>query len=81
MLSETYTWFTEGFDTADLKTAKMLIAELHDTLLAEPSAVGNSIRARASVRTPRDLTTATTVYREMDKRFWLEQAEVKALEG
>ena len=25
------------------------------------------------------LTTATTMYREMDMRFWLEQAEVKSL--
>jgi len=28
MLSEIYNWFTEGFDTADLKDAKMLIDEL-----------------------------------------------------
>lgn len=28
MLSEIYDWFTEGFDTADLQTAKMLLAEL-----------------------------------------------------
>jgi len=27
------------------------------------------------------LTTATTMYREMDMRFWLEQAEMKELEG
>ena len=26
------------------------------------------------------LTTATTMYREMDMRFWLEQAEAAAME-
>jgi hypothetical protein len=29
MLSEIYNWFTEGFDTADLKDAKALLDELH----------------------------------------------------
>jgi predicted ATPase len=28
MLAEIYTWFTEGFDTADLKDAKALLDEL-----------------------------------------------------
>ncbi|MBI3301163.1 MAG: hypothetical protein HYZ72_03665, partial [Deltaproteobacteria bacterium] len=28
MLAETYGWFTEGFDTADLQEAKALLAEL-----------------------------------------------------
>jgi hypothetical protein len=28
LLSEIYTWFTEGFDTADLKDAKALLEEL-----------------------------------------------------
>jgi len=28
MLGETYTWFTEGFDTADLRCAEALLAEL-----------------------------------------------------
>ena len=28
MLSEIYNWFTEGFDTADLKDAKVLLDEL-----------------------------------------------------
>ena len=28
MLAETYGWFTEGFDTADLKEAKALLEEL-----------------------------------------------------
>jgi predicted ATPase len=28
MLAETYNWFTEGFDTADLKDAKALLDEL-----------------------------------------------------
>ena len=28
MLAELYGWFTEGFDTADLKDAKALLEEL-----------------------------------------------------
>jgi hypothetical protein len=28
MLAETYGWFTEGFDIADLKDAKALLEEL-----------------------------------------------------
>jgi len=28
ILSEIYNWFTEGFDTADLKDAKALLEEL-----------------------------------------------------
>jgi predicted ATPase len=28
VLAEIYNWFTEGFDTADLKEAKALLAEL-----------------------------------------------------
>jgi hypothetical protein len=28
MLAELYSWFTEGFDTADLKDAKALLEEL-----------------------------------------------------
>ena len=28
MLAEVYDWFTEGFDTADLKEAKALLDEL-----------------------------------------------------
>ncbi len=28
MLAEIYNWFTEGFDTADLKGAKALLEEL-----------------------------------------------------
>jgi predicted ATPase len=28
MLAEIYSWFTEGFDTADLKDAKGLLEEL-----------------------------------------------------
>ena len=29
MLANIYNWFTEGFDTADLKDAKALLAELN----------------------------------------------------
>ena len=30
MLAEIYNWFTEGFDTADLKDAKALLDELSE---------------------------------------------------
>jgi hypothetical protein len=30
MLAEIYGWFTEGFDTGDLKHAKALLGELGD---------------------------------------------------
>ena len=30
MLAEIYGWFTQGFDTADLKDAKALLDELHE---------------------------------------------------
>ncbi len=30
MLSEIYSWFTEGFDTADLKDAKALLEGLSE---------------------------------------------------
>jgi predicted ATPase len=32
MLAEIYGWFTEGFDTADLKDAKVLLDELANCL-------------------------------------------------
>ena len=36
MLAEIYGWFTEGFDTADLKDAKALLEELaHPTEVDE----------------------------------------------
>ena len=31
MLAEIYNWFTEGFDTADLKDAKVLLDELSNS--------------------------------------------------
>ena len=33
MLSNTYGWFTEGFDTPDLKAAKALLDELNTSIL------------------------------------------------
>jgi adenylate cyclase len=30
MLAEIYGWFTEGFDTADLREATSLLEQLHD---------------------------------------------------
>jgi hypothetical protein len=32
MLAEIYGWFTEGFDTAELKDAKVLLDELSSSL-------------------------------------------------
>jgi predicted ATPase len=34
LLAPIYTWFTEGFDTADLKTAKALLDELTEPAIA-----------------------------------------------
>jgi len=31
MVAEIYGWFTEGFDTADLREAKALLIELSDS--------------------------------------------------
>jgi hypothetical protein len=31
MLADIYSWFTEGFDTADLKEAKALLEELNNS--------------------------------------------------
>ena len=31
MIAEVYNWFTEGFDTADLKDAKALLDELESS--------------------------------------------------
>jgi hypothetical protein len=47
MLAETYNWFTEGFDTADLKDAKALLDELSGSLEA-PSA-GPVLTTNASI--------------------------------
>ena len=33
MLAEIYNWFTEGFDTADLKDAKVLLGELANEIV------------------------------------------------
>ena len=40
MLAETYNWFTEGFDTADLKDAKLLLDELGGYSLLYPTVPG-----------------------------------------
>jgi hypothetical protein len=42
MLSEIYGWFTEGFDTPDLKDAKALL----DKLSNKPSALHRSNKSR-----------------------------------
>ena len=42
MLTEIYNWFTEGFDTADLKEAKALLDELALNATAEQPRGGQS---------------------------------------
>jgi len=37
MLAEIYGWFTEGFDTADLREAKTLLEELEGQATRTPS--------------------------------------------
>lgn len=49
-----------------------LVAHCHLGLGAHYRRTGQCEQARAN------LTTATTMYREMDMRFWLEQAEVES---
>ena len=36
LLAPVYGWFTEGFDTRDLKEAKMLLDELHQPISKRP---------------------------------------------
>ena len=38
LLAETYGWFTEGFDTPDLREAKALLAELCSSSQSAPPA-------------------------------------------
>ena len=46
MLAEIYGWFTEGFDTADLKEAKGLLEELEGQAKRTPSARRRSAEKR-----------------------------------
>ena len=50
LLSEIYGWFTEGFDTADLKDAKVLLAELagHDSDRAQADSTPFSEKPKKS---------------------------------
>ena len=45
--------------------------------LRTPSSVRLDRLAGVGVKGQEHLTTATTMYREMDMRFWLEQAEAE----
>jgi len=44
MLSKIYNWFTEGFDTADLKEAKILLEKLEKDPTAPADPNGPSLR-------------------------------------
>ncbi len=46
ILAEIYGWFTEGFDTADLKDAKALLEELEGQAKRTPSARRRSAEKR-----------------------------------
>src|SRR5262249_2487342 len=49
LLSEIYSWFTEGFDTADLKEAKALLDTLEDREV-EKQEVKNETKSEVSVK-------------------------------
>jgi hypothetical protein len=56
MLAEIYGWFTEGFDTADLKDAKALLAELEGRAVLTSGEKRRGARkrsTRAAKRSPR----------------------------
>ena len=44
---------------------------------ATSASAGSTAHGRQRERAKEHLTTATTMYREMDMRFWLEQAEAE----
>ena len=47
LLAEVYNWFTEGFDTADLKEAKALLAELAGDVPVTFPAVSNAVSEKS----------------------------------
>ena len=85
MLAGIHSWFTEGFDTADLRNAKTLLDELsaaprrsrHAPLVAHCHLGLGKLYRRTGKREQahEHLTTATTMYREMSMTYWLEKAE------
>ena len=86
LLEGIHSWFTEGFDTADHRGAKALLDALSEVEVKSSCASSSPTATSASASSPAQgkrqetqehLTTATTMYREMDMRFWLEQAEVE----
>jgi len=63
------TYYREALTLAELQGMRPLIAHCHFGL-------GKSYRRTGKrVQLHEHLTTATTMYREMDMHFWLEQAE------
>ena len=69
--------YRKALELAELHRMRPLLAHCHWGL----SNLCSRTRRRQEARI--HLTTATTLYREMDMRFWLEQAEakLKAYEG
>ena len=63
MLVDIYTWFTEGFDTADLKDAEALLAELSGGSTGRSKDVGSpqSMRRNAWQTNSEPKTTELSV--------------------
>ena len=66
--------YREALDTATSLEMRPLIAHCHLGLGKLHRRTGKHDRAQ------QHLTTATTMYREMDMRFWLEKAEAEMRE-
>jgi hypothetical protein len=60
---------------ADSRGMRPLVAHCHLGLATLHRGIGDGLTAREH------LSTAATMYREMDMRFWLEQAEATTQEG
>ena len=67
--SETQARYRQSLALAEPRGIHPLIAHCHLGLAKLSRRTGKREQAR------KHLTTATTMYREMDMRFWLEQAE------
>ena len=68
------TYYRQALALAEPRGMRPLVAHCHLGLGKLCARTGNPQEAQEH------LTTATTMYREMDMRFWLEQAEAAILE-
>jgi hypothetical protein len=67
--------FGKALALADSRGMRPLVAHCHLGLATLHRGIGDGLTAREH------LSTAATMYREMDMRFWLEQAEATTQEG